>query len=98
MFRVLDSSASEVEVWLEGKPVTLRSGITLAAALIENGCIAFRVTPVNQTPRAPYCMMGSCFECLVQVDGVNQRACQIKVEAGMRLQRCVFSDSKGSGA
>jgi predicted molibdopterin-dependent oxidoreductase YjgC len=31
--------------------------------------------------------MGICFDCLVQVDGrLNQRACQVEVVEGMRVQ------------
>ena len=29
-----------------------------------------RLTPVTQSKRAPYCMMGVCFDCLAEVDGV----------------------------
>ena len=37
--------------------------------------------------RAPYCMMGVCFECLVTIDGVgNRQACLIPVSAGMRVE------------
>jgi predicted molibdopterin-dependent oxidoreductase YjgC len=33
-------------------------------------------------------MMGICFECLIEIDGVaDQRACQLQVRAGMRLKR-----------
>jgi len=33
-------------------------------------------------------MMGVCFECLIEVDGVgDQRACQVPVQPGMRLRR-----------
>jgi predicted molibdopterin-dependent oxidoreductase YjgC len=32
-------------------------------------------------------MMGICFDCLVEIDGVpNQRACQTLVQEGMRVK------------
>jgi predicted molibdopterin-dependent oxidoreductase YjgC len=41
-------------------------------------------------------MMGACFECLVEIDGVSQRACQRQVEAGMRLRRQL--DARGDAS
>ena len=33
-------------------------------------------------------MMGVCFECLLEIDGIgNQRACQVEVRAGMEVRR-----------
>jgi len=42
---------------------------------------------VDGAPRAPYCMMGVCFECLVTIDGVGSRqACLVRVAEGMRVE------------
>ena len=39
-------------------------------------------------PRAPWCMMGVCFECLVEIDGAaGRQACMIEVRDGMRIRR-----------
>ena len=47
-----------------------------------------RTTPVSQSPRAPYCMMGVCFECLVEIDGQGSvQSCLTPVAAGMRIAR-----------
>ena len=47
-----------------------------------------RTTPVSGEPRAPYCMMGVCFECLMEIDGAaNQQACLVTVADGMRINR-----------
>ncbi|OJY67416.1 MAG: hypothetical protein BGP12_14910 [Rhodospirillales bacterium 70-18] len=65
-----------------------REGDTLAAALLAGGAGFFRATPVSASPRAPWCMMGVCFDCLVEVDGVASRqACLIEVREGMRVRR-----------
>jgi predicted molibdopterin-dependent oxidoreductase YjgC len=33
-------------------------------------------------------MMGVCFECLMEIDGVpNRQACQVRVADGMRIRR-----------
>ena len=66
--------------------VTARPGDTVAAALLTSGISICRSTPVSNTPRAPYCMMGVCFECLVEVDGnPNVQACQVEVRDGMHV-------------
>ncbi len=60
-----------------------RAGESLAAALLVAGIGPFRTTPVSDAPRQPYCMMGACFECLVEVDGVaNRQACMVIVRRG----------------
>jgi aerobic-type carbon monoxide dehydrogenase small subunit (CoxS/CutS family) len=60
----------------------------LAAALLAAGVSVFRTTPVSSGPRAPYCMMGACFECLVEVDGRPAvQACMTEVRAGMDVRR-----------
>ncbi|WP_371815646.1 (2Fe-2S)-binding protein [Novosphingobium sp. SG751A] len=49
-----------------------------------------RRTPVTHSPRAPFCMMGACFECLVQIDGGNSiRSCQACARDGMKVCRQV---------
>jgi sarcosine oxidase subunit alpha len=38
-------------------------------------------------PRAPYCLMGVCFDCLVTIDGVGSRqACLVPVQRGMNVE------------
>lgn len=79
---------SSVPVMFEGRPLELRAGITLAAALLEAGVGTFRATPVSGSPRAPFCMMGVCCECLLNIDGVaNRQACMVKVREGMVIKR-----------
>jgi predicted molibdopterin-dependent oxidoreductase YjgC len=86
MFRLLNTSA-QVEVELDGILLDLPAGMSLAAALIAAGQTPMRHNPVSHAPRTAYCMMGSCFECVIEVDGINQRACQIEVVQGMCLRR-----------
>jgi D-hydroxyproline dehydrogenase subunit gamma len=63
------------------------AGSNLAAALLSSGVWRFRRTPVSGSPRAPYCMMGVCFECLVEIDGTpNCQSCLEKVRDGMVIR------------
>ncbi len=85
--RLLRSESGSVRLSVDGKPITARAGDSVAAALLAAGVVACRTTPVSGAPRAPYCMMGVCFDCLVTVDGVGSRqACLIRVRDGMRIE------------
>ena len=79
--------APRVEVSFDGASLSLPEGANLAAALLAAGIDVFRHTPVSGSPRAPFCMMGACFDCLVQIDGIVRQACMIEVSGGMRITR-----------
>ena len=89
LFRRLEESDCRwVEVQIDGASTRVREGESVAAALFISGMRSCRTTPVSGAPRAPYCMMGVCFECLVEIDGVpNRQSCQIAVEEGMQIRR-----------
>lgn len=76
-----------VEVTWDGKTLSLPEGSNLAAALLAAGVEVFRHTPVSNAPRAPFCMMGACFDCLIEMDGVVRQACMLEVTEGMVLAR-----------
>jgi predicted molibdopterin-dependent oxidoreductase YjgC len=87
MFRRLpDADGETIEVTIDGRIARVRAGDTVAAALLTSGILASRAADVSGAPRAPYCMMGVCFECLVTVDGVgNRQGCLVPVRPGMRI-------------
>ncbi|MEO5765863.1 MAG: (2Fe-2S)-binding protein [Casimicrobiaceae bacterium] len=75
-----------VPVTIDGVPFHARAGDSVAAALLAAGTIAFRTSAIGGAPRGPYCLMGTCFECLVEIDGVpNRQACTTRVAPGMRI-------------
>lgn len=76
-----------VEVIFDGRPLSLPDGANLAAALLAAGVEVFRHTAVSGAPRAPFCMMGACFDCLVEIDGVVRQACMLEVAEGLRISR-----------
>lgn len=89
MFKRLTEAGAgaAVALTIDGRTVQARSGDTVAAALLANGLSHCRTTPVSGSPRAPYCLMGVCFDCLVTVDGVGSRqACLVPVRAGMTVE------------
>ena len=86
MFRRLHEGAATVLLTIDGKVVAAREGETVAAAMLAAGVDHCRTTPVSGAPRAPYCMMGVCFDCLVTVDGVgNRQGCLVRVREGMAI-------------
>ena len=88
MFRRLpDAAGDTIAFTINGQRARALSGDTVAAALLGAGTEHCRTTPISGARRAPYCMMGVCFECLVTIDGVgNRQACLIGVRAGMRVE------------
>lgn len=91
MFRTMVLPVSEqrlvVEIFVDGQRVLAREGETLAAALLNADVVPFRHTPVSGQPRAPLCLMGVCFDCLVEVDSAkNVQSCMVQVRAGMQVR------------
>lgn len=91
MFRRIDQPAAgadaEVEISVDGRRVTARAGDSVAAALLCAGISPFRRTPVSGAPRSPLCLMGVCFDCLVEVDGAqNVQSCMVEVRPGMQVR------------
>ena len=87
-----------VRIEFEGETFQVPEGISVAAALLSKGRGAFRTSIVGGAPRAPYCMMGICFECLVEVDSrPNQQACMLTVREGMVVRRQRGARGLGAG-
>ena len=88
MLKRIDPAQATLRLMFEGQPLAARAGDTVAAALLAGEVGAFRTTPVSGAPRAAYCMMGVCFECLVEIDGVpNRQACLTEAVDGMQIRR-----------
>jgi predicted molibdopterin-dependent oxidoreductase YjgC len=81
-----DSGILTIEI--DGVSVTAESGESVAAVLLRQSEAWSRLTPVSRSQRAPYCMMGVCFDCLAEVDGVaSVQTCLKPVCDGMRVAR-----------
>ena len=87
------TKAATVTMTVDGMRVVARDGDTVSAALLAAGRQAVRHAAVSGEPRAPYCQMGVCFECLVEIDGVADRqACLVPVRSGM-----IVTTGRGEG-
>lgn len=91
MFRLLeeaDAPAEQVEIFIDGESIEVPSYVSVAAALLLLGVSPYRQSAVDASLRAPYCLVGSCAECLITINGQsNQLACQVGVTAGMQITR-----------
>ncbi|RDJ99069.1 (2Fe-2S)-binding protein [Paraburkholderia lacunae] len=84
----IDSAESSptVELFLDGQRLPARTGESVAAALFACGRKALRVSPRLHQARGMFCLMGSCQECLVMVNGRRVLACQTRVVDGLRVE------------
>lgn len=91
MFRRIDGAGAQPAgaMVLEGRgEIPFRAGDSVAVTLLAAGIQAFCESPVDGAPRAPYCMMGVCFGCLIEIDGRrNEQACLVAARPGMVLRR-----------
>jgi len=88
MFRRLtDARRPVLAVVIDGVAARAQEGDSVAAALLAAGRVTCHTTTVSGAPRAPYCLMGVCFDCLVTIDGVaNRQACLVPVREDMRIE------------
>jgi hypothetical protein len=88
MFRKLHEPDPGITIDIDGVPVVAERGESVAAVLLRQNDPWSRLTPITRTRRAPYCMMGVCFECLAEVDGIaSVQTCLQEVREGMRVAR-----------
>ena len=87
MTRVIGVRSSSIVFEVDGEHHEVAGDANLAAVLMTlDG--AYRTHPVRGRPSAPYCFMGACFECLVEVDGqADRQACLLSTRAGMVVRR-----------
>lgn len=82
-------------VWIEfeGKSLEVPAGISVAAAVLgHSGAHHCRQSNISGENRAPYCLMGVCHECLMEINGKPyQQACMIMVEDGMKISKQDFT-------
>ena len=83
-----DGAPPTVAVAVEGRTVRVPAGASAAAAVLAAGWRGFRETPVSGAARGPWCMIGLCFDCLAEIDGVpNRQSCMVTARPGMQIRR-----------
>ena len=85
-----------VTIHVNDKEVSAYEGETIATALIAAGVLTMSRDEVSHTvasrARSPFCNMGVCFDCLVEISDaasvdapLRARACLTPVRAGLRI-------------
>lgn len=83
----LHDAAETVTIYFSDQAIDAQSGDTVIAALLAAGHSITRTTPVSGVLRGPFCLMGVCFECLLEINGEpNRQGCMIEVQSGMRVR------------
>lgn len=82
-----NTTQSTVSVVLDGRPVSLPEGMSVAAGLLGIGEIVSRISPSSEKPCSPHCLMGVCYECLMEIDGIKRQACMTEPREGMVINR-----------
>src|SRR5450432_1811944 len=73
---------------LDGQLVEAEAGDTVAEALLRARITTFSRSIKYHRPRGPFCLSGSCGQCLMQIDGApSQLACRTRAQEGMRCVR-----------
>jgi hypothetical protein len=71
-------------ITINGKPIRVHAGMTVAAAIVQADVASRR--SVQGEPRQPLCGMGICYECRAQLDGqLHQKTCQVLCRPEMRV-------------
>jgi predicted molibdopterin-dependent oxidoreductase YjgC len=81
------TNGKPVTVILDGQERSLPGGVSVAAGLLAVGEIVSRISPSSHKPCSPHCLMGVCFECLMEIDGVQKQACVVEVQEGLVINR-----------
>ncbi|GBH26313.1 (2Fe-2S)-binding protein [Burkholderia vietnamiensis] len=81
------ATRERVRIHIDGTPPDVPAHYRVAAALLAAGVPACRASAVGGAPRGPFCMMGVCFDCPVDIDGVpNVQGCMTPVRDGRQVR------------
>lgn len=87
MYKHDTPTVDKVRIFLDGKEISAPADMSVAAALLAIGKITARTSPTAHEPRSPHCLMGVCFECLMEINGVHRQACMTEIQDGMVVNR-----------
>lgn len=83
-----------VTIWVDGQALEAHLGQTVGTAMLAAGKRTLRRTRKAGQPRGLFCAMGTCFDCVVTVNGKpRMRACMTPVEADMQVHTPVQFES-----
>lgn len=74
-----------VEFYVNDQKFYANEGSSVALALYQNNFKTLKSSPKLKLDRGFFCMMGSCQECLVTIDGKKKLSCQTKIKEQIRI-------------
>ena len=75
-----------VKIYFNDEELIAYEGENLAAALYSSNKKTLRYSSKLKMPRGIYCLIGSCQECLVVINGRKTLACLTYVKENMSIQ------------
>jgi predicted molibdopterin-dependent oxidoreductase YjgC len=80
--------SKQVTIFINGEQASCSAAMTVAAAVMTVlGTPRLRSTTRTREPRGIFCGMGTCFDCLVTINGKpDVRACMTRLTDGMRIE------------
>ena len=74
---------SDFSITVDGRPVPVVAGQSIAAAVWADGGVVLRRTRGRAAPRGMFCGIGVCFDCLVTLNGrAGVRSCLVAAAEG----------------
>jgi D-hydroxyproline dehydrogenase subunit gamma len=77
--------SEKVAFTFDGARLMGHLGESVAAALLANGIRFLRTARRDRAARGVFCLMGTCQECVVEIDGHPIESCRATVSAGLRV-------------
>ncbi|MFY0475762.1 FAD-dependent oxidoreductase [Achromobacter marplatensis] len=88
---------ARVRIQLDGRPVNVAAGSSVAAALAARAPGNSRISITGEN-RAAVCGMGVCHECRVLIDGQLRLACQTPCQQGMHIETVLDAGTRAAPA
>jgi NADH dehydrogenase/NADH:ubiquinone oxidoreductase subunit G len=83
--RLAETGRAGIMITVDGRMVRALAGDTVLTALRAAGLVV-RQGEFGDGPRAGFCLMGACHDCIVRIEGQGRvRSCQIPAAQGMRV-------------
>ena len=92
------ANAKPLSLRINGHEVLVPCGISVAAALALAAPLGLTRHSLQGGSRAPFCGMGVCHECRVEIDGLRMLACQTTCAEGMTIFTDSLKASYGGGS
>ena len=75
-----------VKIYFNEEEILAYEGENLASALYSSNKKTLRHSPKLNMPRGIFCLIGSCQECLLLIDGKRKLACLTYVKENMLIK------------